>query len=217
MIFDLCDGDSVKVLSGPNEITIFRPESLKLIHGYGSKCTKSAWYDNLKPYTAMNSTRIKSEHDRRRRLYDQGLSIKGFFFLIAESQAKLIVFIAIQKYEYRVLSHAKQLDDAFRRSAGSPVDITTWFQYFGFDVMGELGFGRSFHQIKTGTPHFETEFLREGMAILATVTPVPWLYHLAQSIPGLTKEWQSMLSWSAGQAKQKIEVGHFKLKLASED
>ena len=72
----------LKVIAGPNEVTIFRPDALKPIHGYGSKCTKSAWYDNLKPYTAMNTTRIKSEHDRRRRVYDQGLSIKGSSLLL---------------------------------------------------------------------------------------------------------------------------------------
>ena len=46
------------------------------------------------------------------------------------------------------------------------------------------------------------------MSILATVTPVPWMYHLALSIPGLTKNWQALLSWSARQAKQKMEVSH---------
>lgn len=132
-------------------------------------------------------------------------------------RSRLIVSIAIQRYGPRVLSHAKQLDDAFQKSAGSPIDITTWFRYFGFDVMGEIGFGKSFDQIKTAKPHFETEFLREGMTILATVTPVPWLYHLARSVPGLTKDWQALLSWSARQAKQKIEVGLVKPKLASQD
>ena len=119
---------------------------------------------------------------------------------------KLTALAAIQGYEGRVLSHAKQLDNAFARLAGSPINITTWFQYFGFDVMGELGFGGSFNQVKNAQPHFETEFLREGMSILATVTPVPWMYHLALSIPGLTKDWQALLSWSAGQAKKKMEV-----------
>lgn len=73
--------------------------------------------------------------------------------------------------------------------------------------MGELGFGKSFDQVKTAKSHFETDFLREGMEILAIVTPVPWLYHLALSIPGLTRGWQALLSWSARQAKQKTHVG----------
>ena len=119
---------------------------------------------------------------------------------------RLTIVKAIQGYEARVLSHAKQLDAAFAQQAKSPINITTWFQYFGFDVMGELGFGKSFDQIKNGQPHFETEFLRDGMSLLATVTPVPWLYHLGLSVPGFTKDWQALLSWSAGQAKRKAEV-----------
>ena len=41
------------------------------------------------------------------------------------------------------MSHAKQFDDALNGSAGSPIDITAWFQYFRFDVMGELRISQS--------------------------------------------------------------------------
>lgn len=73
-----CKGSLFNVYTGPNEICVFRPEAVKSIHGYSSGCTKSAWYDMLKPYTAMNTTRSRLEHDKRRRAYESGLSVKGF-------------------------------------------------------------------------------------------------------------------------------------------
>lgn len=84
-----------------------------------------------------------------------------------------------------------------------------WMQYFAFDIMGEVGFGESFHQAATGRSHFETEFLRHGMSMLAWVTPIPWLYHLALAIPavpGFTKDWLDLLAWSVDQAKLKLQV-----------
>lgn len=63
--------------TGPNEITIYCPEALTPVHAYGLQCKKSAWYDMLTPFTAMNTTRSKTEHDKRRRAYESGLSVKG--------------------------------------------------------------------------------------------------------------------------------------------
>ena len=116
---------------------------------------------------------------------------------------------AVQGYEDRVARNACELEAAFSQLAESSVNISVWFQYFAFDVMGELGFGESFNQVRTAKSHFETDFFRHGMSILALVTPVPWLYHLTRSLPGLpgpTKDWLALLSWSAQKAKAKIGV-----------
>ena len=191
--------------AGPNEICVFRPEAVKSIHGYGSQCTKSAWYDMLKPYTAMNTTRSRLEHDKRRRAYESGLSIKGSLSAVI-MPLKLTLFKAVQGYQTRVLHSANDLDNAFSQLAGQPMNISVWFQYFAFDVMGELGFGKTFNQVRTAKSHFETDFLRNGMSLLAIVTPVPWLYHLGCSIPGLTRDWEELLSWSARQAERKVSV-----------
>lgn len=159
----------------------------------------------LKPYTAMNTTRSRPEHDKRRRSYESGLSIKGSLSTVV-SRLKLISFKAVRGYETRVLHSANDLDNAFLQLVGKPINISVWFQYFAFDVMGELGFGQNFNQVKTAKSHFETDFLRNGMSLLAVVTPVPWLYHLGRSVPCLTRQWEELLSWSARQAKRRVEV-----------
>ncbi|KAL8822365.1 MAG: hypothetical protein Q9191_006899, partial [Dirinaria sp. TL-2023a] len=136
----------------------------------------------------MNTTRSKLEHDKRRRAYESGLSVK-----------------AVRGYETRVLHNANDLSSAFLQIVGKPINVSVWFQYFAFDVMGELGFGKNFNQIRTAKSHFETDFLRNGMSLLAIVTPMPWLYHLGRSLPCLTRQWDKLLSWSARQAKHRVE------------
>ncbi|KAL8833665.1 MAG: hypothetical protein Q9170_004151 [Blastenia crenularia] len=140
----------------------------------------------------MNTTRSKFNHDKRRRAYENGLSIK-----------------AVRGYHDRILQHAQQLERAVEQRAGQPLDVSVWMQYFAFDIMGEVGFGESFHQTATGRSHFETEFLRKGMTMLAWVTPMPWLYHLGLAIPpvpGFTKDWLALLAWSVNQAKKKLQT-----------
>jgi hypothetical protein len=62
---------------GPNEIALFTPEAVHCIHGPGTKCTKSAMYDIFWPYIALTTTRSNPDHEKRRRIWNRGLSIKG--------------------------------------------------------------------------------------------------------------------------------------------
>lgn len=68
-------GDFVR--TGPNELTIFRPEAYAALHGAQSKCTKSDRYDVLKPSHSMHSTRTKADHGKRKRVWDHAFSVKG--------------------------------------------------------------------------------------------------------------------------------------------
>ena len=62
---------------GPNEVTMFSPDALIAVLGAGSKCTKTCWYDVLKPLIALNTTRDKDLHARTRRIWNRGFSKKG--------------------------------------------------------------------------------------------------------------------------------------------
>ena len=68
-------GDFVR--TGPNEITIFTPEAYAALHGPQSKCTKSDWYDVLKPNNSLHSSRVKAFHGKQKRIWDRAFSPKG--------------------------------------------------------------------------------------------------------------------------------------------
>ena len=63
---------------GPNELTIFEPDILpEILEGSKNSFSKPAWYDNLRPYTGLNTHRSKVVHEHRRRIWDQGFTTKG--------------------------------------------------------------------------------------------------------------------------------------------
>lgn len=64
--------------TGPNELTIFDPDVLRIVNdGLKNACTKPAWYDNLRPYTGLNTHRSKLVHKHRRRVWDHGFTTEG--------------------------------------------------------------------------------------------------------------------------------------------
>ena len=180
-------GDYVR--TGPNELTIYNPNAVPLIHGSESPCTKADWYDNLKPLHAINTTRSKQLHEKRRRIWDMGFSQKS-----------------LDMYEPRVLYHASQLASQLTASAGKPVNATEWFSYFAFDVMSELSFGKPLGMLKSGKSHYVRDLLIKGIMVLGPLTPVPWLFHLFGSLPRMTADWLAYRTWVLVQLKERMQM-----------
>lgn len=64
--------------TGPSELTVFDPDVLRIINdGQNNPCSKPAWYDNLRPYTGLNTHRSKIVHKHRRRVWDHGFTTEG--------------------------------------------------------------------------------------------------------------------------------------------
>ena len=53
------------------------PEAVEAIMGSRSTCTKSAWYDMGMPLVSLHQCRDRATHDKRRRVWDRGFSMKG--------------------------------------------------------------------------------------------------------------------------------------------
>ena len=65
------------ICPGPSELSINDPKAILAIHGPQSKCTKGPWYNVLHPMVSLHMIRNKSEHIRRRKVWDHGFSAKG--------------------------------------------------------------------------------------------------------------------------------------------
>lgn len=158
------------------------------INGPGSRCTKAPFYDLLLPRTSIITTRNRSFHDKRRRIWDQGFGTK-----------------ALNQYEPQVDHYTSLLTSAVSQRLGVPLDLTTWFHYFSFDLMGQLSFGKSFNMLATGQRHFAIDLMRDGMTLLGLFTPMPWLARIGFSIPGVASGWKSMFVWSDAQMRERID------------
>ncbi|KAI0839148.1 cytochrome P450 [Hypoxylon sp. FL0890] len=156
-------GDFVR--TGPNEITIFHPDAILPIHGSNSRCTKTDWYDNLAPVNALVLTRSRDKHDWRRRIWDNAFSIK-----------------ALRQHETTILQHALLVHDAVARELDQPINVTKWFEYYGFDVMGAVQYSQSFGMLESGQSHWVLDVFKAGTIILGYMTPTPWLIHIVDSL-----------------------------------
>src|SRR4051794_7306958 len=53
------------------------PDGVQIVQGQNSKCTKAQWYSQDTPLISMHTTRDKSMHDRRRRIWSPAFSDKA--------------------------------------------------------------------------------------------------------------------------------------------
>lgn len=63
------------------------------------------------------------------------------------------------------------------------MDMSLWFNLYSFDVMGDLGFGQSFHSLEEGKMHWAILLLDEAMEALGMSIP-EWFFTLLVAIPG---------------------------------
>jgi len=68
-------GEYVRI--GPSELSTVDPDAVEAIMGARSNCTKAPWYDIADPLVSMHQCRDRALHDKRRRTWDRGFSVKG--------------------------------------------------------------------------------------------------------------------------------------------
>jgi hypothetical protein len=113
------------------------------------------------------------------------------------------IFQALRNYEGSILTHTKILLQQLRANAGQNINATNWFHFFAFDIMGDIAFGKSFDMTVQGKEHFALDLLRQGMAPMATIGPVPWSLQILSRIPGLANGYKNFLKWSADQSEER--------------
>ncbi|KAH8594231.1 putative benzoate 4-monooxygenase cytochrome P450 [Bisporella sp. PMI_857] len=180
-------GDYVR--TGPNEITIFTPKAIVPIHGPNSECTRADWYDNLKPVNSIAHTRSRKVHDFRRRIWDQGFSIK-----------------ALKKYEEPILYESELLESRIREQKGKPFNITKWLEYYGYDLMGLACFSKSFKMLEAGQSHWVVDTINGGMQTLGPFSGIPWFIHLVHALPFVGRPMERSKEWGRQTIRERAAV-----------
>jgi len=94
-----------------------------------------------------------------------------------------------------VKAYANQFERLVEESKGQPIVVNRYFQWFGFDIMGRVAFSKDFNMLKGAQWHSAIKILRDGMAMLGPLTPVPWLMCLGSDIPmGSARDFKNMVS-----------------------
>ena len=63
------------------------------------------------------------------------------------------------------------------------MDVSTLFNLYAFDVMGDLAFGKDYRMVAEGKRHWALDLLSDGMKPVGYRIPM-WCFRLATTIPG---------------------------------
>jgi cytochrome P450 len=173
---------------GPREISVLRKSAVPLLYGPGSKLLKSTWYGqtgNDPKKTSIHMTREPESHKQRRRAWDRGFSAK-----------------ALATYEPRIKTKADAFVQQLRQSKSS-IDVSAWSMFFSFDVMGEVGLGKDFGNLTSGTEHPAIKGVHDHMAMLGVLSTVPWLLNILGSIPGAAAGYSEFFKFCSDEIRAK--------------
>lgn len=172
---------------GPTLLSVTHPDAVPMIYGTKSRCSKASFYDLSLPMISLQTYRDKSLHDARRREWSGAFSDK-----------------ALRGYEQRIQVYQQKLIEVFRETKGQPINVSKWFNYYNFDVMGDLAFAKPFNLLETHE-HYAIKLLNEGLMPLGFFFPM-WFFRTLTAIPGATRGWWKFISFCSEQMQNRLKV-----------
>ncbi|KAJ5970326.1 Cytochrome P450 [Penicillium vulpinum] len=127
-----------------------------------------------------------TDHRKRRKAWDRGFSVK-----------------ALATYEPRVKNKVDQFSSYIESNLGQSIDATAWSMFLSFDIMGNVGFGKEFNNLSTRIEHPAIKGVHDHMAIVGTLSHIPWLLNIASRIPGAASGFSSFFRWCGDEIEQK--------------
>lgn len=180
-------GDYVRV--GPTEISIADPDAFNAIHSATSLCERGPWYNILNPTVSLQMVRDRKDHARRRKAWDRAFSSK-----------------ALKDYEGRVAGYTDELLEALDAKAkGKPFNASKYFNYYSFDIMGDLAFGRSFNMMRDGIDHYFFTTTHLNMVLIGIFSRVVWLFPIYKAIPIMNREYHRFQKFIRSTTKRRID------------
>ncbi|KAJ4248829.1 hypothetical protein NW762_012667 [Fusarium torreyae] len=177
-------GDFVRL--GASELSIVHPKAVEAIYSNKSPCTKGPFYNVLHPRTPVHHVRTHKEHAVRRKPWDRAFSSK-----------------ALRDYEPRVTQYTSQLLDRLSELQGTPINASEWFNFYSFDVMGDLAFGKSFDMLRGGVKHYFMISLHESMKMVGYVAHMTWIFPFLKMIPAVDAETKKFWAWCESQVQER--------------
>lgn len=189
-------GNIVRV--GPRQLSINEPAAYQAIYGASSECHRVKPLEYLRKN--LQSLADPGEHKARRNVWDHGLSAK-----------------ACQTYLPRLNEITNRLCTQFTNTGGKPIHLNDWCHYYTFDVMGDVGFGRSYGQIESGSAHPAItkvqNFLKAGVIALQMI----WVVNFLFLIPGLDDPMRELMEWAAKLLEERSKYRDFEKDFQDRD
>lgn len=178
------------------------------IHANRSPCTKGPWYGVLHPMYSLQLVRDKQEHSQRRKAWDRGFSSKGAFLPKQDTRLAqlLTTTTALRDYEFRVSKYTDQLLSQIEAHKGRPFNVADWFNFYSFDVMGDLAFGKTFGMLREGVKHYFMTALHGNMQSIGSFSHMLWLFPIFKNTPILNETNNKFWRFVTSQVDERIKV-----------
>ncbi|KAJ5166267.1 uncharacterized protein N7482_005048, partial [Penicillium canariense] len=179
-------GDYVRI--GPTELSITDPAAVKWIHSSQAKVSKSPWYTVPELRCSLHTIRDKPEPARRRKVWDQGFTTQA---------------------QPRISRYTEQLLQVIEDNVSHAMDMTKWFNYYAFDVMGDLSFGRSFDMLidrEDAPTSFMTQLAHRGLDERIFERPEEFVPERWTTNPELVKEPSAFFPFGGGKQLALMEL-----------
>lgn len=88
----------------------------------------------------------------------------------------------------------------------SPVNVTDWFNFYSFDVMGDMAWGKSFNMLRDGIKHYFMTSLHADMTSVGLFSHLVWLFPIFKATPILNKESKKFWIWVNNQVDERKKV-----------
>lgn len=69
---------------------------------------------------------------------------------VTHFMARAYKYSALREYEHRVTGFTDDLIAQLNTHSGEALNASRWMNYYAFDMMGDMAFGKSFDMLKTG-------------------------------------------------------------------
>lgn len=136
----------------------------------------------------LHTVRNKKEHEVRRKVWARAFSPK-----------------ALAEYDERISEYSERFCRQISDLKGQPFNATRWFKFYAWDVMGELGFGESFHMLEDDKNRWVPDLLEEGMADISQLQVVPWATILLHRLPFTAEGPKKFAGFIIEQAKRRAK------------
>ncbi|KAI1287225.1 cytochrome P450 [Xylaria venustula] len=189
MLHDLEKKYGKVVRTGPNEVTLFGYDAYDQIRRADSRCQRAQYYDILHPMVSLNTTRNPEVHAHRRKLWDQAFSVK-----------------ALERNEHCVYEYANKLSQVLHGLVGKNINISNYFEYYTFDLMGLINLTVDFQSLQQ-EEHPILDLWHIAHKLLGPLNSAPWLKHLFMGIPFIEriKYYRQFMGWAHDELATKIK------------
>lgn len=117
----------------------------------------------------------------------------------------------MREYKPRLNRHAAGLISALQNVAKQPsVRITDWTNYYSFDVMGDVGFNRSFGMVEKGEEARVIKLLHDSTSVFSILSHLSWAMNLLTRTTFGAKALVDHINWT-----QSVLLERKKVKVAN--